>query len=72
MTDERPPTYEELTEAYAGVIADNDRLRSTIRTLQSEIIRKDAEIARAQRPKPAPRQLDPAAKDSFARPFRGR
>jgi hypothetical protein len=69
--DDRPPTYEELAAAFAGVTADNERLRSTIRSLQSEIIRKDAEIARATKPKPEPRKLDPSAKDQFARPFRG-
>lgn len=70
MTEDRPPTYEELAAAYAGVVADNDRLRSSIGSLQSELIRKDAELARAKAPKKEPRQLDPAAKDSFARPFR--
>jgi len=71
MMDERPPTYAELTEQNAALVADNVRLRSTIGSLQSEIIRKDAELARASRPKTEPRQLDPKAKDSFARPFRG-
>lgn len=70
MEADRPPTYEELTAAYADVVADNDRLRSTIGALQSELVRKDAELARALRPKKEPRKLDPAAKDSFARPFR--
>lgn len=68
---DRPPTYEELAAAFAGVTADNERLRSTISTLQSTIIRKDAEIARATKPKREPRKLDPNAKDRFARPFRG-
>lgn len=69
--DQRPPSYEELAEQNAALVADNTRLRSTIGSLQSEIIRKDAEIARASRPKVEPRKLDPKAKDSFARPFRG-
>lgn len=71
MIDERPPSYEELVEQNAALVADNVRLRSTIGSMQSESIRKDAEIARLGRPKKEPRKMDPNAKDSFARPFRG-
>lgn len=71
MTEQRPPSYEELVEQNAALVANNARLRSSLGSLQAEIVRKDAELARALRPKASPRKLDPAAKDSFARPFRG-
>lgn len=71
MTDDRPPTYDELAAQNVALAADNARLRSMIGSLQSEIIRKDADLARAMRPKAEPRKLDPKAKDSFARPYRG-
>jgi hypothetical protein len=70
MIEDRPPTYEELAQQNAALIADNQRLRDTIRSLQSTMIRMDAELARAKAPKREPRKLDPAAKDSFSRPFR--
>jgi hypothetical protein len=69
--DHRPRTLVDGSASLAGVTADNERLRSTIGSLQSEIIRKDAEIARVTKPKLEPRKLDPNARDQFARPFRG-
>lgn len=71
MTEARRPTYEEIAAQNAALAADNERMRRTIGSLQAAVVRMDAELARARRPRREPRKLDPASADAFLRPFRG-
>ena len=70
MADRYPKSMEELT-------AENERLRATVAhlqrsvgTLQSTLVAREAELARALRPKREPRVLDKNSLDSFQRPYR--
>lgn len=66
----KPPTYDELVAMTGDLAAEVQRQQSTIGTLQAMVIAKDAELARAMRPKRQPHALDPDATDSFRRPYR--
>lgn len=72
MADRYPKSIEELTELNAALLVENERLQRSVGTLQAAIVMRDAEIAGLKNPKRKPHVLDPQAKDSFARPFRGR
>lgn len=73
MTDkeDRPPTYDELVEMVRDALSEIARQQTTIGTLQATLVAKDAELARALRPKRQTHPLDPEATDSFRRPYRG-
>lgn len=72
MADQYPKTYDELVTENAALRATVDRLESSIGSLQSTVIARDAEIMRLRKPKAPPRVLDPDAEDAFQRPARFR
>jgi hypothetical protein len=71
MADRYPKSREDLEAENAALRNDADRLKASVATLQSALFARDAEIAHMKKPKRQARELDPAAKDSFARPFTG-
>ena len=71
MTDKanKPPTYDELVALTGDLAAEVQRQQRTIGTLQATVIARDAELARAVRPKVPLIEMDPKAKDKFRRPY---
>lgn len=65
----KPPTYEELVTLTGELAAAVQRQQTTIGSLQATLIAKDAELARALRPKVPLIEMDPKAKDKFRRPY---
>ena len=65
----KPPTYEELVSLTGDLAAEVQRQQSTIGTLQATLVAKEAELARALRPKVPLIKMDPKAKDKFRRPY---
>lgn len=65
----KPPTYEVLAEQVASLTATLAIRERSIGSLQALIVAKDAELARAVRPKVPLIDMDPKAKDKFRRPY---
>lgn len=68
MADDYPKSYEELATENATLRATVSRLETSLGSMQSAVVSRDAEIARLRKPRPAPRKLDPDATDKFRRP----
>ena len=68
MTD-KPPTYDELVALTGDLAAEVQRQQRTIGTLQASLVAKDAELARATRPKIPLIEMDPKAGDKFRRRY---
>lgn len=70
MSDRYPKSIEELTAENEQLRAAVTQLQRSVGTLQSTLVARDAELARALRPKRVARVLDKNSPDSFSRPYR--
>ena len=70
MTEKpKPPTYEELAAEVARLSNTLAMRERSLGSLQATLVAKDAELARAVRPKTPLIEMDPKAGDKFRRRY---